>query len=108
MRRLASVAYERELGRELDRVLAAFNNWKAKQLSAHDVSAAVHEFHDGAARDLYVLYTRIDPSQTVARAVAAGLLTDDEIPAELLTKLARSLEFYRSELAEAHPTSPAN
>ncbi|HLE56900.1 MAG TPA: hypothetical protein VJB15_07445 [Rhodothermia bacterium] len=99
LRRLAGVAYERELARELDRLSAAFDKWKEKQLSAHDVSAAIHEFHNGVARDLYVLYNRIHPAQTVPRAVAAGLLAEHEVPADLLLKLAKTLDFYRSEFA---------
>jgi hypothetical protein len=105
LRRLAGVAYERELACELDRLSAAFDNWKAKGLSAHDVSAAIHEFHNGVARDLYVLYNRIDPSQTVPRAVAAGLLAEHEVPTELLLKLARTLDFHRSESAAVEKES---
>lgn len=106
LRRLAGVAYERELGRELDSLFAAFHEWKAKQSSAHDLSAAIHEFHDGVARDLYVMYGRFDPLQTVPRAVAAGLLAEDDIPAEILTKLAKTVEFYRSELSQPRETAP--
>jgi len=107
LRRLASVAYERELGRELDRLFAVLHEWKAKQSSAHDVSVAVHEFHDGVARDLYVLYGRIDPSQTVARAVAAGLLAEADLSAELLAKLAKPLEFYRADLIQSREIAPS-
>ena len=97
LRELAHLAYDRELGRELARVEAAFAEWHAGRLDPHGVSAAIHAFHDGVARDLWVLYNRIHPSSTVPRAVATGLLTEDEIPPALLAKLQNAVEFYREQ-----------
>jgi len=97
LRRLADIAYDRELGRELTRLETSFTEWRAGRVNAHDVSAAIHAFHDGIARDLWVLYNRMDPSSTVPRAVAAGLLAEHEVPAPLLSKLQNALEFYRLE-----------
>jgi hypothetical protein len=97
LRRLAGIAYDRELSRELTRLEASFTEWRAGQRSAHDVSAAIHEFHDGVARDLWVLSNRVDPSSTVPRAVVAGILAENEVPAPLLAKLQNALEFYRHE-----------
>jgi hypothetical protein len=107
LRGLASVAYERELGRALDRVQVVFEAWKSGRSSPHDVSAAIHEFHDGVARDLYVLYTRIDVAQAVARALAHGWIGESEIPPHLLAKLEQSIAFYRSEVANSSLESQA-
>lgn len=87
LRQLAGIAHDRELGRELTRLENVFAEWRAGRLGTHDVSAAIHEFHDGVARDLWVLYNRVDPSSTVPRAVVRGLLAEDEVPPALLTKL---------------------
>jgi hypothetical protein len=55
LRRLAGVvAYDRELARELTRLEASFSEWLAGRLTPHDVSAAIHAFHDGVARDLWI------------------------------------------------------
>jgi hypothetical protein len=97
LRRLAGIAYDRELSRELTRLETSFAEWRAGQRTAHDVSAAIHEFHDGVARDLWVLYNRVDPSSTVPRAVVSGVLAEDEVPTPLLAKLHNALEFYRHE-----------
>ena len=107
LRRLAGIAYDRELGRELTRLEAAFSEWRAGRLTARDVSAAIHAFHDGVARDLWVLYNRVDPTSTVPRAVAAGLLADSEVPAALLAKLQNALEYYRDEAARSDADPPA-
>ncbi len=107
LRQLASAAYDRELGRELERLETVFAEWRAGQLSPQDVSAAIHAFHDGVARDLWVLYNRIDPSSTVPRAIAAGLLEPREIPAGLLPKLQNALEFYRRETDDHDSNAPA-
>jgi hypothetical protein len=73
--------------------------WRGGHLGPHELSDHIHEFHNGAARELFGLYTHVHPSQLVARAVANGLLSETEVPAALLTKLSRSIEFYRAERA---------
>jgi hypothetical protein len=107
LRQLAGIAYDRELSRELTRLEASFTEWRAGRLNPHDLSAAIHAFHDGAARDLWVLYNRGDPSSTVPRAVADGLLAENEVPAALLAKLENALEYYRHEAGASDSDPPA-
>jgi hypothetical protein len=98
LRELAGLAWDRERGAELAELEAAFRQWRAGELSPHELSDRIHRFHNGAARELYVLYTsRIHPSQLVARAVAADILAESEVPAELLPALASAIEFYRTD-----------
>ena len=106
LRRLAGVAYDRELARGLTRLEASFSEWHAGRLTAHDVSAAIHAFHDGVARDLWVLYNRSNPASTVPRAVVAGLLAEGEVPASLLAKLQNALEYYRQEAVRSDADPP--
>ena len=106
LRRLASIAYDRELGRELTRLEASFAEWHAGRLDSHDVSQAIHEFHDGVARNLWALYTHADPQSTVARAVAAGLLAESEVSPPLLAKMQLALEYYRLEAARSDADPP--
>ena len=107
LRRLAAIAYDRELGRELTRLETSFTDWHAGRVSSHDVSAAIHVFHDGSARDLWVLYNRGDPSSTVSRAVVQGILSESDIPTALLSKLHGALEYYRHEGDRSEPDPPA-
>ena len=95
LRHLAEMAYDRELATKLARLSTTFDEWRAGRLSPHAVSAAIHDFHDGAARDLYVLYSRLDAGHAVTRAVAIGLLADAELPDDLRPNLAGVVGFYR-------------
>jgi hypothetical protein len=104
---LASLAYERELGGEIARLELVFTEWRVGRRSPHEVSTAIHEFHDGVARDLYGLYTRIEPAHAVGRAIAVGLLGEGEVNAELRAKLESAVEFYRSQTATAGADAPA-
>ena len=104
LRELAGLADDRELGAALSRLEASFADWRAGRISPHELSDRVHAFHQGPARDLYVLYTRVHPDTLVARAVAYDIIREDEVPPDLLPRLARTIAFYRSELAP--PESP--
>ncbi len=90
LRRLAEMAYERELGAALRELQTRFAAWARGEIAAFDVSEAIHEFHNGIARELWKKYdSRVD-AFSVARAFEEGLLTEAEIPAALLAKLDRS------------------
>jgi hypothetical protein len=105
LRELADLAWERELSAELTTLAASFDEWKAGRLGPHDLSDRIHRFHDDAARGLYSLYTRVHSSQLVARAVGRGVLTEADVPADLLGDLARTIEYYR--LERQSPTDDA-
>ncbi len=95
LRRLAGVAYERELGTVLAAIEAQFQEWHAGRLDVHELSDAIHQFHNGVARDLYVTYTRLEPQVAVAQAVARKVLRDDEVPATLREALRNLITFYQ-------------
>lgn len=104
LRELAGLAWDRELGAALGELEAAFHQWRAGDISPHELSDRIHRFHNGAARELYVRYTSpIHPSQLVARAVAAGILQEGEVPAELLPALASTIEFHRTDRPSGVP-----
>jgi len=54
LRRLAEVAHERELSTALAALDAQCQEWHAGTLNVHELRDAVHQFHNGVARDLYV------------------------------------------------------
>jgi hypothetical protein len=99
LRELAGVAWERELAAELTLLADQVDEWRAGQLGPHELSDRIHTFHNGAARELYGLYTRIHPSQLVARAVAHELLAESDLAPGLAAKLAQSIEYYRADRA---------
>jgi hypothetical protein len=95
LRELAGLAHERELASELARLEEEFREWRKGRRSPHDVSESIHEFHDGVARELYGLYTRLDLESVVARAIALRLLDEDEVPRGLRHRLGARVEFFR-------------
>ncbi len=99
LRRLAGLAYERELSTALTALEAQFRQWHAGTLDVHQLSDAIHQFHNGIARDLYVTYTRLQPQVSVAQAVARSVLRAEEVPAALRDALHTLIAFYE----EAQP-----
>ena len=65
-----------------------------RQLDVHELSDAIHQFHNGVARDLYVTYTRLEPRVAVAQAVGRKILRDDEVPPALREALQSLITFY--------------
>ena len=81
--------------------------WRAGRLSPFELSEAIHAFHNGRARQLYVFYVEGRPATSVAHALATGTLREAEVPRELGAKVAGLVAFYRSELPASDSHSPA-
>lgn len=91
LRRLASEAHERELGSHLAELDKSFAKWRSGKLASSELSDEIHEFHQHAAREVWSAYQVRDEGFLVARAVAKGILSQDEVPQPLLEKLQDSL-----------------
>lgn len=100
LRRLAATAYERELRKKLMELHDRFHDWLKDRIDAFALSDAIHEFHNGAARDLYVFYTRGKPEVEVARVVARGVLSRDEVPVPIVEELGPLIEFFEEDSPE--------
>jgi len=74
VRELAGRAHEIELGRELTALQQEFARWQRGEISALDVSDAIHRFHEGPARELWARCTNNDPTMAVAFAIDSGIL----------------------------------
>ena len=95
LRALAAAAHARELGRELSRLDLAFGAWRAGRVTPHELAERIGKFHEGVARELAGIYARLDPTATVARAIALGFLATAEVPPALLAKLGPAVDLYR-------------
>jgi hypothetical protein len=100
LRELAGVAHKRELGAALSKLEAEFARWRRGEIDPFELSDRIHRFHNGESRDLYVIYNRLPPSSSVARAVALQILQEAELASELLEALELPLHFYRERLTE--------
>ena len=87
LRALAQEAYARELDLALRDLDSAFSDWRQKHISGFQLADFIHDFHQGASRDLFSDYTRLDPGFLVARALARHLLEPGEVPEPLRVAL---------------------
>ncbi|TWU32664.1 hypothetical protein Q31b_58220 [Novipirellula aureliae] len=79
VRKLASIAWERQLRDELAKIGGVISEMTSGDLSPFDVNECVHEFHNGISRELYNLYAASDPWFAVCRAHFDGVLTDEDL-----------------------------
>jgi hypothetical protein len=92
-RRLAALAYERELNQALERLSSQFERWKRKQIDAFELDEAIHRHHHGIARDLYKIYADGEPDYAATRALAIGLLREHEVDERYLPHLRTLIAF---------------
>ena len=84
---LANLAYERELSRELSRVQRHVNLYREKESKFFNLQDIKLKFYREASDEVWRLYDRLEPDKAVERAIALGLLTDEEIPEDIQNAL---------------------
>jgi hypothetical protein len=99
LRELSAEAHDRELHRELTKLDASFSEWRSGAICSGELDHRIHIYKTGPARRLFKQYNYGMPDMNVAYAVVAGILNEDQVPAELLEAISRPLDFYKS-LAE--------
>ncbi|HSU12642.1 hypothetical protein [Longimicrobium sp.] len=94
LRELAGKAHEAELRAELGKLAGEFDAWRRGEIDSFDLSQRIHEFHDGAAREIWKTYSYGHPTSSVAYAIHAGILSRDEVPPEVLAALKHAIGVY--------------
>ena len=89
LRRLAGLAYERELAKALKSLEGKFKQWRTKKITVFDLNDFIHEFHNGIARDLWSFYTHGNSGMIVAHAITKGIILKTEVAPGILEKLIR-------------------
>ena len=97
LRRLASEAYERELGSHLSELDKSFAEWRRGKLLSSELSGAIHEFHQHTARDVWSAYQSPHESIIVARAIALGIILEKEVATAIREKLRESVALFVQE-----------
>jgi hypothetical protein len=98
LRKLAALAYERELTRCLSRLESSFADWRAGRIGVAQLNHSIHDYHDGDSRDLWKKYNGLSPEELVGIAVAEGILEQDDVPdavCELVTDWADRIRMLR-------------
>jgi len=93
LREYSSIAYEAELRHELEALATQFDEWKNGTMDSWELTEAIHQFHNGASRELYKKYNYGSTELNVAHAIFTGLLDRRQVPAELVDHLAKYRAF---------------
>lgn len=96
VRDLAGEVYKIELGRELAKLEAAFVSWRNGEIDAFELDDKVHKYHSGPHKELYKSYVMLrQPETMVARALATGLISRDQVSTEVGNKIGHLVQFFK-------------
>ncbi|HKU36993.1 MAG TPA: hypothetical protein VJR89_02565 [Polyangiales bacterium] len=101
--RVAGLAYERELSAALSELDVYFQRWRAAEIEAHDVSDAIHKFHQGASRKLWSRYNGGDDYLVAVEAIATGVVERHEVAADLLQAMQPSFALFEYKSSSMPP-----
>jgi hypothetical protein len=102
IREFIPFCYEAELRKALTPLSEAFEQWKNGNLSSFDISEMIHEFHQGAAREIWKRYNNnpfVDIS--IAWAIVDGIVKSDQFPPELIETLKDAFDFCEQQKKDA-------
>jgi hypothetical protein len=94
LRRITGLAYERELTAALATLEEQFHRWRSGHIGPHDLSDAIHTFHQGPSRSLWSRYNDGHGYLAAIAAVARGIVGKQEVAAELLEVLRPRLQLF--------------
>lgn len=93
LRELGGIAYERDLSEHLAALESEFRRWRSGGIDAFALSETIHQFHQGAARELFSKYGTSHLEFAVAHAIHRGVLKQEEVGVEVLKIVGKHLEF---------------
>ena len=94
LRRLAGESFDRELGQDLAKLCEPLGRWEKHEISSTELDEFVHGVHQGSRR-VFNLYESLKADQIVARSLASGLLTEDEVPEVVREAVSGWVKFFR-------------
>lgn len=99
--RLTEKAYRSQLENELSKLSKSFDDWPNKEIDCFELTEKIHQFHDGASRELWKCYNYTkDQKYLIAVAIVEGQLLESEISKELLDELQPVIQFCKEQLSE--------
>lgn len=87
LRKLAGIAYERELAAALKAMREKFDKWEKGAITVFELNDHIHEFHNGISRQLWGFYTAGHNETAVRMAIDNGIISGTELSPGLLEKL---------------------
>ena len=77
-----------------------FDQWRAGTMSSEQLHQAVHEYHNGIGREIWKRYATNKPEMPLAHAVAAGFVSRESLPEEILAHIESRVEMFEELLRE--------
>lgn len=96
LREHAGRAWEAEMAAALAALAAKFDAWKVGTMSTADLDVAIHEHHNGIARDIWKRFSIGDVKVPLAQAVASGVVSKESLPPEVVAHIAPLLEYFQA------------
>jgi len=92
LRRIAGLAHERELARALTAVEEQFIRWRSGEIGPHELNDAIHRFHQGPSRQLWLHYNDGPVEFAALDAVQRGVVAESDVAPDVLEMLKSRLE----------------
>ena len=92
LRRIAGLAHDRELAAALATVEEQFRRWRSGEIGPQDLNEAIHRFHQGPSRQLWLRYSDGLVEFAALDAVQRGVVAASEVAPEVLDILKPRLE----------------
>jgi len=92
IRKLAGLAYERELAKAAGDLQDQFESWRRGELDVFELNERIHQFHDGVSRDLYKQYVMGEASWNLAAAIRNDVVKESEVNPLILENLGSLIE----------------
>lgn len=89
---LANIAYERELNRELSIVQRHIDLYRERESKFFNLKEIRLKFYRETSDEIRRLYHQLGPDKAVERAVALGLLNEEEIPEDIRNNLDQAVQ----------------
>jgi hypothetical protein len=83
LRRIAGLAHERELAAALTALEEQFRRWRAGEIEVHDLNDAIHQFHQGPSRQLWLRYSDAPFEFAALHAVQSGVVAAAEVAPDI-------------------------
>ena len=97
IRKLLSIAYERELNTSLSELYQHFKNWENKNIDCHELSQHIHKFYTGDSRGLFKLYNYCyNKKMLIIKLLVKNILIYDDLPENAKKNYKKTVEKYKN------------
>ncbi|MCL7489601.1 MAG: hypothetical protein M8357_15655 [Desulfobulbaceae bacterium] len=98
LKQLTAIAHGRELTAALKELRPSFGDWQDGEIDSFELNDRIHTFHQETSREIWKRYIPGTPSgMQVARALALGFLTEEEVGQELVEKLRPLVDCWKND-----------